>query len=204
MPSRNIVKQQAPESYYHVYARGLSKQPIFHETSDYTYFLHLFSRYLSKRTSISTTGVPYPNYRSNIELLSYCLMTNHFHILLYQQNSGAMSSFMKSVLSSYTRYFNLKYKGTGTIFESTYKAVRIDNDSYLQHITRYIHLNPRYWERYKYSSLKYYRGGNEPEWLKTEKILCLFNSRGEYMEFVSNYEEMRDMLAVLKYSLADS
>ncbi len=203
MPSRNIVKQHAPESYYHAYARGSSRQPIFLDASDYRYFIYLFNRYLSKEKFISKTGVPYPSYRESIDLLSFCLMRNHFHMLLYQKDDGAMSSFMKSVLSSYTRYFNLKYKRTGAIFESTYKAVRIDDDSYLQHITRYIHLNPRYWEKYKYSSLKYYRDGSEPEWLKNGKILCLFPSRSEYMKFVGDYEEMRDMLTVIKYSLAD-
>ena len=114
-----------------------------------------------------------------------------------------MGDFMKSILSSYTRYFNLKYKKSGKLFESTYKASMIDKQSYLEHITRYIHLNPRRWENYRQSSLSYYRDGNEPEWLKTEKILCQFASRDEYMSFVSDYEEMQDMLAAMKYLLAN-
>ena len=89
------------------------------------------------------------------------------------------------------------------MFESRYKAVRIDKDNYLQHITRYIHLNPRLWEHYTYSSLSYYRDEGEPHWLHTIKILDLFASRQNYMEFVADYEEMRDMMSELKYQLAD-
>lgn len=110
---------------------------------------------------------------------------------------------MRSLMTSYSRYFNLKYKRTGPLFESRYKAVRLDNDSYLQHITRYIHLNPRLWQTYRYSSLNYYRAGREPEWLNTSKVLELFLSRKDYLEFVADYEEQKDMLAELKHQLAN-
>lgn len=106
-------------------------------------------------------------------------------------------------MTSYSRYFNLKYKRSGPVFESRYKAVRIDTQQYLEHITRYIHLNPRRWENYYNSSLKYYRDDGEPEWLNTKSILSMFSSRESYMKFVADYEEMRDMLAEMKYQLAD-
>ena len=130
-------------------------------------------------------------------------MTNHFHLFIYQEENGQLEKFMRSLMTSYSKYFNLKYKRSGPLFESRYKAVMVDNDSYLQHITRYIHLNPRLWESHKYSSLKYYREGNEPEWLHTEAILEIFEGRNEYLDFISDYEEMRDEMNVLKYQLAD-
>ena len=203
MPSRNVTKQQAPDSYYHVYVRGSNKQKLFIEDIDYKYFLKLFERYLSEKPVISKTGELYPHFLNEIEVLAYCLMSNHFHLLLYQADVPYLEKFMRSVMTSYSRYFNLKYRRTGSVFESRYKAVRIDQDVYLQHITRYIHLNPRLWERYKYSSLGYYRGGNEPYWLNTARILELFTSRQNYIEFVADYEEMRDTLGDLKYQLAD-
>jgi putative transposase len=203
MPSRNIVKMQSPESFYHVYFRGSSKQNVFLDSADYVYFLKLFERYLSKKQARSKDGVPYPNFRESIELSCYCLMTNHVHLLVYQKDANAMGNFMKSVISSYTRYFNLKYKRTGKLFESTYKASLIDKNNYLQHISRYIHLNPRKWENYRQSSLKFYLNGDEPEWLRTDSILSMFADREDYYEFVANYEEMRDMLAEMKYQLAD-
>lgn len=130
-------------------------------------------------------------------------MTNHFHLLIHQKDSEDLQQFMRSIMTSYSRYFNQKYKKSGPMFESRYKAVRIDQQSYLEHITRYIHLNPRRWENYYNSSLGYYKNGNEPEWLNNKDILDLFSSREEYTAFVEDYEEMRNMLSELKYQLAD-
>ena len=203
MPSRNVTKEQVPDSYYHVYARGSNKQNIFQEAADYKYFLKLFERYLSRKPAISKTGETYPHFYGSIEILAYCLMTNHFHVLIYQKDVPYLEKFMRSLMTSYSRYFNLKYKRTGGVFESRYKAVRIDQQSYLEHISRYIHLNPRLWESYKFSSLAYYRGEAPPVWLSPSKILDLFSSNSSYMEFVADYEEHRDMLSELKYQLAD-
>lgn len=203
MPSRNVIRQNAPQAYYHVYARGASKQAIFLEPVDFEYFLGLIKRYLSTKQIFNKTGGIYPNYRTDIELLAYCLMNNHFHLFIFQKNQGKLSEFMKSLMSSYSRYFNLKYKRSGSLFENRFKAALISNDSYLMHISRYIHLNPRSWKRYPYSSIKYYRTGNEPEWLHTAKILDIFSNREAYVEFLEDYEEHKEMLAILKHELAD-
>lgn len=201
MPSRNVIKEQVPNSYYHVYARGINKQKIFAESFDYQYFLKLFECYLSKNPSISKTGEVYPHYLDNIQILVYCLLSNHFHIHIHQTNVPYLEKFMRSLMTSYSRYFNLKYKRTGPVFESCYKAVRIDDEEYLQHISRYIHLNSRLWERYKHSSLGYYRGGREPSWLNTKTILDRFKSRYEYIEFVADYQERHSILNGIKYQL---
>ena len=203
MPSRNIIKEYAPESYYHVYARGISKQKIFLEAKDYHYFYSIFERYLSKEIAKSKTGEPYPNYQSNIKLIAYCLMTNHFHLLVFQKDIDDLQKFMRSVMTSYSRYFNVKYKRSGPVFESRFKASRINKDNYLMHITRYIHLNPRRWKNYYNSSLRYYKGLVSPEWLDISPAMNLFDSSDDYMEFVADYEELRDMLVELKYQLAD-
>lgn len=108
MPSKNIYKIDVAETYYHVYARGGSRQKVFLDARDYRYFLGLFERYLSSEPKIKKTGAVYPHYSGEVELLVYCLMQNHFHLLLYQVEQGAMSRFMKSVMTSYSRYFNLK------------------------------------------------------------------------------------------------
>ena len=111
---------------------------------------------------------------------------------------------MRSIMISYSRYFNLKYKRTGPIYENRYKAVRIDQNTYLQHVSRYIHLNPRVWERYKYSSLRYYRDENVLFWLNTNRILEQFTSKQKYLEFVSDHEEMQDTLGEIQHQLADT
>lgn len=203
MPSKNINKIQSPDSYYHVYARGNNKQIIFIDDKDYKYFLMLFDRYISYDPVINKIGGIYPSYVDKIEILAYCLMPTHFHILIYQIDIPYLEKFMRSLMTSYSRYFNLRHKRTGSIYESCYKAVRIDQESYLQHITRYIHLNPKRWQHYKYSSFKFYQNGNAPIWLTTGKILEQFNSVQEYIDFVADYEEMHDTLHEIKDQLAN-
>lgn len=204
MPSRNIIRHDAPDSFYHLYARGGSKQPIFLEDADYRYFLRLFERYLSAAPAQSKAGTQYPHYTGQLELVAFCLMRNHFHLLVYQKEVGVVAQFMKSLMVSYCRYFNLKYKRSGSLFESRYKAARVSNDRYLLHISRYIHLNPRSWRRYPYSSIAYYRKGGEPDWLSTGRVLLLHTTRSEYIAFVEDYEEHKETLENLKHELADS
>ncbi len=203
MPSRNILKIDMPESYYHLYARGRGRQKIFHDNEDYRTFLSMFSRHLSEDAEYDALGRKYPHLRSDIELLTYCLMQNHFHLLVYQNIDGSMSRLMRSVMNSYTRYYNLKYNTSGSLFESTYKASRVSTDDYLLHISRYIHLNPGDWDMYDHSSYQYYRDNNHPEWLQPERILDLFRSRESYMNFVKDYEENKFMLDTIKHELAD-
>jgi len=203
MPSRNTVRTDIPDAYYHVYSRGINRQNIFREASDKDYFLYLISRHLSVKPQASKEGYAYPHYRSRIELLSYCLMDNHFHLLFFQKDQGALSDLMKSLIIAYTTYFNRKYKRTGPLFESRFKSALIDDDSYLLHISRYIHLNPRSWKYYPYSSLIHIRKASEPEWLQTDKILSLHKSRGDYMEFVYDYSDYKREIDKIKHELAN-
>jgi putative transposase len=156
MPSRNILKQDAPDIFYLVYARGLNRQRIFRESADFEKFLKLFSRYLSLEETKNSVGISFPNYSNRLELTAFCLLPNHFHLLVFQRQQGVMTQFMRSLLTSYSMYFNKKYKRSGPLFESRYKASMISDDAYLEHVSRYIHLNPRLWQHYDYSSLPYY------------------------------------------------
>lgn len=203
MPSRNINKVDAPDTYYHIYARGASKQQIFNTPQDYRFFLSLFERYLSEVQRKNKAGISYPHFRSKAKLIAYCLMGNHIHILLHQVEAGAMASLMRCIMTSYSGHFNYTYKRSGPLFESRYKASMIGSIAYLEHITRYIHLNPRYWQRYPYSSFRYYIQGLAPEWLTPDSILDMFNDRSEYMQFVADYEGSKTELEVIKHLLAD-
>lgn len=203
MPSKNTVRIDVSESYYHVYARGASKGVVFNGATDFVFFLGLFDRYLSPKQSVSKEGVVYPNYSKDVELLAFCLLPNHFHLLVYQTKEGSLTKLMRSVMTSYSRYFNYKYKRTGSLFESRFKSSRIDTDSYLTHISRYVHLNTRYWQNYSYSSYRFYVKGNEPQWLNTTRVLELFEDRNEYQVFHLDYEDHKSMLDELKYELAD-
>ena len=204
MPQKNTIKDYVPDSYYHIYVRGVNKQPIFHDGRDYSYFLSLFERYLSGRRELSKTGIVYPDYAKVIELLAYCLMTNHLHLLIYQKDDPeAIKAFARSLLTSYSKYFNAKHHRVGSLFESRYKARRIDDDSYLTHISRYIHMNPRRWRTYSHSSLSSFTNGSPPLWLKRGRVLGLFKDIKEYRDFLDDYETTKAEISGLKYQLAD-
>ncbi|HET8709098.1 MAG TPA: transposase [Candidatus Saccharimonadales bacterium] len=203
MPSRNIRRFDLPESYYHVYNRGINKAIVFAEPADKEYFLYLLSRHLSLEPVTNKQGYTYPHYRGKLELLSFCLMDNHFHLLFYQVEAGTLTEMMKSVAVAYSVYFNRKHQRRGPLFESRFMASRISDNSYLQHISRYIHLNPRSWRRFKFSSLHYIEHWNEPDWLQTERLLALFASRTEYLEFVADYRENARILDEIKHELAN-
>lgn len=203
MPRRNTVKQDVSDSFQHVYARGHSRHKIFLDEEDYITFLTLLQRYLSAEEARDHYGVAYPNFYNKLELLAYVLMPNHFHLLIYQHQPHTMSQFMQSLLTSYSRYFNKKYKRSGSLFESRYKASMISDDSYLEHISRYIHLNPQQWRNYEYSSLPYYLQQDEVSWIRPKRIMDIFGTPEEYLEFVSNYVEQKKMLDILKQELAN-
>lgn len=203
MPAKNTLKIDMPNSYYHVYSRGVAKQPIFLDNDDFDYFQHLIARYLSFDQSISKSGVRYPHLRGSIELLAFCQMSNHFHMLFFQAEGGALTDLMRGMMTAYSKYFNLKYKRTGPVFESRYKAVQITSDPQLLHISRYIHMNPRYYKEYKHSSYQFYIGSKEaPEWLQLQRMLELFDSPRDYAKFCENYINRREILQQVKDDLA--
>lgn len=203
MPGKNIIKNYAAGHYYHIYSRGVDKQTIFKDDQDYVFFLSLFKRYLSKKAVDSKRHGVYPYYGSRLELLTYCLMTNHIHLLIYQHDETAMIDFMRSVMTSYSMYFNHKNKRIGPLFQSRYRASLIQKDDYLHHVSRYIHLNPKDWTHYKYSSIKYVLKRSRAEWINPTPILELFNNDvEEYLAFLNDYKENKAMLDELKWTLA--
>lgn len=204
MPSRNVVKEYAPDSYYHVYNRGVNKQIIFKDDSDYVVFLSLLKKHLSKAPAIDRYGREVPHYKDEIELLAFCLLPNHFHLLVYQHDDDkAISKLLQSISTAYTMYFNRRYKRVGPLFQGTFKASRIDKDEYLQHISRYIHLNPKDYRKYEWSSLSYYLNNRQAEWLDPQRILDLFEG-DNYLQFLEDYKDYKTSLNEIKYELANS
>jgi REP element-mobilizing transposase RayT len=203
MPSRNVIKVYAPDSYYHVYNRGVGKQTIFHDEQDYTVFLGLLKRHLDAEPHQDRQGRQYDHLYDDVELLAYCLMPNHFHLLLYLKEPGAITRLLRGMSTAYTMYYNKRYTRVGGLFQGTYKASRITTDDYLTHISRYIHLNPAKPLDYRWSSLDYYLGRKQAQWVKPEKILDMFKNSDEYRQFVQDYEEQNQMTHEIKQSVAD-
>lgn len=205
MPRKNVIKSYAADRNYHIYTRGINKQETFVDAQDYGYFISLFKRYLSPEAEVTESrhGL-YPNYSNAIDLSAFCLMSNHVHLLIFQREERAMTNLMRSIITSYTMYFNKKYKRSGSLFESPFKASLVDKDSYLHHISRYIHLNPKNnWQNHPHTSIGYFLGAKKATWLDTSHVLELFDDPKEYLDFVKDYEENKQILDELKWELAN-
>lgn len=209
MPSKNITKQYTPNTYYHVYNRGVNKGEIFRDKQDYAVMLNLLKRHLSPEIIKDKQGREYRNFKDEIDLLAFCLMPNHFHLFIYQEdNINGISRLMSSLMTSYSMYFNKRYDRIGPLFQARYKAVRIVNEAQLWHISRYIHLNPldinRDYKKYPYSSYRAYMGGQSFTWLNTSKILSMhLEENNNYEKFVADYLGYRQDLKEEKLILAD-
>jgi len=214
MPSRNIVKIYVSNGIYHVYNRGVEKRNIFEDKQDYGVILKYLKEYLSPppkpedlKTIFNLRGGTFKgirrqpkNYNKQVELMAYCIMPNHFHLLIKQNTDRVMIDFLRSLLTRYSIYFNKKYDRVGKLFQGHYKAVLVTEDNYLLHLSRYIHLNPsEYTDNLEdaYSSYADYLGLRKTEWVKPDLILNFFNKEVapefkklvSYKDFVENYSK---------------
>jgi putative transposase len=137
----------AVDEYYHIYNRGTEKRQIFLDQNDKERFVKLL--YLSNsQKSVVFRDIPQKNFfdfdrgDTLVDIGAYCLMPNHFHLLLREKIENGITLFMLKLGTSYSMYFNTKNKRTGRLFEGTFKATHADSDEYLQYLFAYIHLNP--------------------------------------------------------------
>jgi putative transposase len=113
--------------YYHLYNRGCNKDDIFRDKENYVHLLHLMEEGLQKYDAT---------------LAAYCLMPNHYHLLLRQDSDTPISELMQDVFNRYAKALNKWAGRSGTLFEERFKAKHVDKEEYLMHLCRYIHLNP--------------------------------------------------------------
>ncbi|MBT9145934.1 MAG: Chromosomal replication initiator protein DnaA [candidate division WS2 bacterium] len=167
-------------AFYHIIQRGNERKEIFKSDQDREKFL----KYIELISG-----------RYNIRIHTYCIMNNHFHLIL-ETIEPNLAKAMHTLNTSYTVYFNTKRKRTGHLFQGRYKAILVQADEYLHHLSRYIHLNPIRAELvkdpkdYPWSSYKFFLSEiNSPGWLKTDFILSMFDkdlkkARVLYRKFV--------------------
>lgn len=144
--------------YFHVYNRGVLKQNIFFNDRDKFRFLFLilFLQYDDQLKNIDRMFKDFINNSSDyvnsqfkitgdrqVELISFCFMPNHFHICLRQIKDGGLSKYMQRLQNAYTKYINTKNDRSGHLFQGPYKAVLIENNTQLLHLSAYIHKNPK-------------------------------------------------------------
>lgn len=217
MPSRNIIRHFTENGIYHVYNRGVEKRDIFLDEQDYAVFLHLLKYYLSpidpnkihpllefQKYSLMRPK-PLTNIEKEVKLIAFCLMPNHFHLILQQINLYGVTKLLRRISTTYAMYFNKRYNRVGYLFQGPYKAKLVETDSYLLHLSRYIHQNPaelsesirRNLISYPYSSYKYYLGRAKAGWVRPKiildyfdksKLLPFLNKYPSYQEFVEKYQ----------------
>lgn len=209
MPSPNLLRHFAPDSYYHVYNRSVYGQPLFADDKDYQVFISLFKKHLSSLPASDAFRRPIVKLNDSIELLAYCLLPSHFHLLVFNIKEGGLLELMRRSMTAYSMYFNKRHKRRGVLFESSYKAKMIDDEAYLWHISRYIHLNPQDigadFRTYPNSSYGYYIGDKTADWLSPERILLMHaDSQNDYRKFVADYRHRRVELQKLKKLLAET
>lgn len=225
MPHRHTIRFFIENGLYHVYNRGVEKRNIFLDEQDYSVFLHLLKYYLSPVDDKTAHPLlefqkfsvvkpkPLSNIGEEIELLAYCLMPNHFHLLVRQISKDGMTKLLRRISTTYSMYFNKRYKRVGYLFQGRYKAAFIDSDNYLIHVSRYIHLNPLDLLKrsnlfnYPYSSYPNFVGTKRAIWLKpefilkyfdTSKMLPFLNKYPSYKEFVESYpQDSKEILGKL-------
>lgn len=201
MPSKNTLKSYVEKSYYHIYNRGVNKERIFLDEQDYKTFLSYLKFYLSlpdlRGVSSQVKVAPSKqlnNYADQVKLNAYCLLPNHFHLLIWQNEFDRINFFMRSLATKYSRYFNRKYDRVGPVFQSVYKAVLVESEDQLLYLSKYIHRNPldilparRLLVGYKYSSYPNYLRLFSQAWVEP---LDFINST--YKSFVEETDE-RDL-----------
>lgn len=226
MPRRRI--QLSDNEIYHIVTRGIDERLIFLKKADY----HRAVCNLFEFNDVNPVHWRYRHYNAPhretrprevvfddrereklVEILSFCLMPNHIHLLLRQLCEGGISSFMKKLNGGYATYFNKKYERTGYLFESRFKAVHIKTDRQLRIVFVYIHTNPvalidfkwkkggikdtkkviEFIENYKWSSYLDYLGKENFPSVTQRDLFDKMMSRDRWRKFVSDWVEFKGL-----------
>lgn len=163
--------------YFHLYNRGVNHGKIFHCKDNYAFFLGRMEKFRGP----------------GLHIVAYCLMPTHFHFLVRQDEPGAISDFIALISKSYALALNKYLNRTGHLFGGKYKLKHVDDEDYLQHVSRYIHLNPvrahlvRRPEDWPYSSCREYYGLRESRLVFMDPILAEFRDAQTYRKFIQAY-----------------
>jgi REP element-mobilizing transposase RayT len=161
------------DSFFHIYNCGNNKEDIFIEEKNYVYFLSLLSKHI----------IPV------CDILAYCLLKNHFHLLVKTKNnisSKVLSQSFSNFFNSYSKSINKSYQRSGSLFKDRFSRIKIDTESYLQDLIVYIHLNPKHhgftedFQLYKHSSYKSILS-SKPTLLLRAYVIKLFDDKENFV-----------------------
>ncbi len=210
--------------YYHVFNRGVAKLPTFVTKQDYQQAMLGLNYYRFVKPPIKLSRFKRLNTQSKaeflskmsgsgdklVDIISFVFMPNHFHLLLKQTTDNGIAKYLGLFTNSYTRYFNTRLHRPGPVFQGVFKAVHIDNNAQLLHLSRYIHLNPYVSGIVSKADLLTYLWSSLPHYLAeikdfVEPSVILFQFKGltGYREFVFNHADYARELEFVKHLTID-
>ncbi len=216
MPIRQTQLENG--EYYHIIVRVNWQTPIFQdlflaklleEVLIYYTLAHPPLKFSLYRNLKDKTAVQLDFKDRLATIIAYCIMPTHIHLLLRQEKDKGIEVFMHKSLTSFSHYYNIKFKKVGSLFENRFKAIHIDEDEHLVHLSRYIHLNPvtagivEDPRDYRFSSYEFYlKGESQPPFEITE-VMAFFKDPQDYHSYVMERKEFQRELAKVKYLLID-
>jgi REP element-mobilizing transposase RayT len=184
----------APDTYYHIFNRGINKEILFKEKRNYNYFLNKYLKFISP---IAKT-------------YAFCLLKNHFHFLICTRSEETLKKFIPEekdysseqiislqfshLFNSYAQAINKRFSRTGGLFETPFRRIEVSEDYYLIQLIAYIRLNPlkhgftKDYVNYLYSSYQLLLAGNS-KILETNTVMNLFGGPQLYSSFHNNWSE---------------
>ncbi|MBI5310975.1 MAG: transposase [Actinobacteria bacterium] len=188
MPSRNQRKSHAAvDRLFHVYNRGIDRLAIFQDAVDQREFLQCFRRYLSPEPFRDDHFRPYRKLSDQVAVAAYCLMPNHFHLIVHQIQEGGMAKLMHGALSGYVSSYNRRHGRSGRLFEAPYKAAEIVSHGQAKRAIAYVHNNHPIGPDYELCTHPLYRGKAQSDWIAVETGLRVFGGVDHYSDYMDRY-----------------
>ncbi|MFA5095096.1 MAG: transposase [Candidatus Paceibacterota bacterium] len=191
-------------SIAHIYNRGNNKKKIFFDEQDYRAFLFRLGLCLGfteeELNKEKLIAIPYSRIRitninkNNFKLHTFCLMPNHFHLLIEQVGDIPISKLISKVCASYSKYINNKYDSAGHTFQDCFKAVLMENNPQLMWTSAYIHMNPvkdrlvKTPEDYKWSSYQDFSSNRNLPIINKELLISVFGNQNSFIKETLNFD----------------
>lgn len=202
MPSNRKIVLTTNE-HYHLFNRGVERRLVFTNRREFLRAIDLadfysfdkpslkYSKYLALNSEQKTIFLAARNEKV-VDIIAFCFMGNHFHFLVKQTKDDGISKFMSNFMNSYTKYFNTRYDRVGPLFQGAFKAVHVETDEQLLHLSRYIHLNPVTSFMVKPNDLKNYQWSSYPSYVEVSPlsfvkkyiVMDFFKKPIQYEQFV--------------------
>ncbi len=208
---------------YHVFNRSVGNEILLSNKRNLQHILDLVDyyrysqkiRYSQFQTLIKDFKKTYENNFRNqlplVEIYAYAFMPNHYHFLLRQLQDNGIETFIRILQNSFAKYFNIKYDRHGALFQSTFKARRVETDEEFVHVSRYIHLNPvtsfmidfNELSSYPWTSFPIYSRDSLNRFVNANEIIGRFVTREKYVQFVADQVDYQRRRGIIKHLILD-